>query len=105
MYGQWAVGNPPDFVGSHSIATSVDIPPSPLPVKLNLALKYPDDSYAYGYSQEGITRDIDGRDKATELPSGSYRVTIRLQGVNLDQEYEFCLENPGAGQPLQVDRA
>lgn len=105
IYGQWAVNNPPSFVGSHSIAAVVDIPPGPLPVKLNLALKYPDDSYAYAYSEEGVTRDIDGRDKASELPSGTYQVKIRLQGVNLDQEYEFRLENPGAGRTLQVERA
>ena len=105
IYGQWAVGNPPSFVGSGSIAPTVDIPPGPLPVKLNLALKYLDDSYAYGFSQEGITRDIDGRDKASELPSGSYIVTIRLQGVGIDQEYLFRLENPGAGSPLQLKPA
>jgi hypothetical protein len=54
IYGQWTVGNPPDFVGSDSIAPTVDIPPGPLPVKLNLALKYQDDSYAYGFSQGEI---------------------------------------------------
>jgi hypothetical protein len=102
IYGQWAVGNPPDFVGSGSIAPTVDIPPGPLPVKLNLALKYLDDSYAYGFSQEGITRDADGKDKASELPSGSYLVTIRLQGVGIDQDYRFRLENLGAGRDLQL---
>lgn len=103
IYGQWAVGNPPDFVGSASLAPTVDIPPGPLPVKLNLALKYIDDASAYAFSQEGVTRDIDGRDKGSELPSGSYVVSIRLQGVRLDQEYTFRLENPGAGKPLRLD--
>ena len=56
-------------------------------------------------SQEGVTRDVDGRDKASELPSGTYHVAIHLQGVGLDEEYGFRLENPGGGDRLRLELA
>ena len=100
VYGQWAVNNPPNFVASAQISSTVDIPPGSLPVKLCVALKHINDSSAYAFSQEGLTRDLDGRDVASEIPPGKYSVTVLLQGIGIDRTYLFELINPGAGATL-----
>ncbi len=100
VYGSWAINNPPDFVGSAQLSPTVDIPPGSLPVKLNVALKHLNDSSAYAYSQEGLIRDLDGRDKQSEIPPGKYTVNVLLQGVGIDTVYSFELHNPGPGANL-----
>ena len=100
VFGQWSVNNPPNFVGSAQLSPTVDIPPGSLPVKLNIALKHLNDSSAYAFSQEGFTRDPDGRDNPSEIPPGKYAVNVLLQGVGINSTYSFELVNPGIGAKL-----
>jgi hypothetical protein len=103
VFGQWSVNNPPNFVGSAQLSPTVDIPPGSLPVKLNVALKHMDDSSAYAYSQEALTRDPDGRDNPSEIPPGKYKVNILLHGIGIDRIYSFELINAGVGKALALN--
>jgi hypothetical protein len=103
VFGQWAINNPPNFVGSAQLSPTVDIPPGSLPVKLNVALKHINDSSAYAYSQEALTRDPDGRDSPSEIPPGKYKVNILLQGIGIDRTYTFELINAGVGKTLVLN--
>ena len=103
VFGQWAVNNPPNFVGSAQLSPTVDIPPGSLPVKLNVALKHMNDSSAYAYSQEALTRDPDGRDSPSEIPPGKYKVNVLLQGIGINRTYTFELINAGVGRALVLN--
>ena len=102
VFGQWMVGNPPDFVASGDIASEIRMPPSHLAYKLNVALKFEQDSWAHAFSRESMTRDLDGRDSLTGLSPGKYKVLIHLKGVGVDEDFQFTLENPGVGQSLNI---
>jgi hypothetical protein len=102
VYGQWAVDNPPDFVGSANYSPIVEIPPGQLPVKLNIVLKYTSEVSAYAFSLEGLTRDPDGRDPSYEIIQGIYDVVIYLKGVGVDEKFIFELENPGKDSNLLI---
>ena len=99
-YGQWMIGNPPDFVASGDLSSEIDIPPGHLPVKLNIALKFEQDSWAYAFSKESLTRELDGRDASAALFTGSHALRIHLKGVGVDSEYHFTLTNPGPNMSI-----
>lgn len=102
VYGQWMIGNPPDFVASGDIASEIRMPPSHLPYKLNVVLKFEQDSWVHAFSRESLTRDLDGRDSLTGLSPGKYKVLIHLKGVGVDENFKFALENPGVGHSLHL---
>jgi hypothetical protein len=103
-YGRWALTIAPGHLGfrDDDHAPVVDIPPGVLPVKLLVLLKYPDDAAAYVFAEENLLGHRpggrpDGRHPQYELPSGQYRLRVTLVGQNLNQAFEFDVENPGVG--------
>ena len=102
-YGQWADSNAPDNVGFNDILDFVDIPPSHLRAKLLVALKYPADSEAYGFTREGFRSSGDGRSSRFQIPPGTYRVEVELSGVGVNEIFSFQLRNNGAGTDLELE--
>lgn len=72
-------------------------------MKLNVALKHMNNSSAYAYSQEALTRDPDGRDSPSEIPPGKYKVNVLLQGIGINRTYTFELINAGVGRALVLN--
>ncbi len=103
VFGVWAISEAPDFVGYRGLTNTIDIPPSHIPAKLMVALKYLDEPSAYAFSIEGLSRGEDGRDSVSELPPGKYEVFVHLRGVGIDQTHSLMLSNPGPGSPLELE--
>jgi hypothetical protein len=67
--------------------------------ELNVAIKYPDDSFFYGFNNSNYDHP-NWRVPAYRLNGASYEVVVRLFGRLVDEEYRFTLKNLGAGQGL-----
>ena len=102
VYGQWAISTAPNHVGHAGITPLIDISPGHLSCKLNIALKYEEDSVCYGYAVESFGPYPDGRNPGLELPHGEHPVRVELMGIGVKQDFWFTLRNPGPGGSLEL---
>jgi hypothetical protein len=79
-----------------------DIPPNGLKCNLDLVLKYDDDDAFYTHDNATGRSFRDFRDPAFKFEKGTYVVTIRLEGDNLQQTYQCEIVNDGKHCPLKV---
>ena len=100
--GQWALTTAPGHTGFERTVPEIDIPPGHLPVKLNVAYKYPGESVSYPFSQESFFDDPDGRMKSMELGQGAYKLRVHLVGIGISAEFWFLLEDTDPDAPLSL---
>lgn len=103
IFGQWALSEAPDHVGSVGVSDTVDFEANELPRKLYVALRPPDSGTSFAYAKENLHAYPDGRHPKYELIYGTYRVCVKLRSSNVEQDFWFTLNNPGGDTPLDLE--
>jgi hypothetical protein len=104
FHGQWARSTAPDHVGYQGFATSVDILPNNLSAKLNVALKYRQEPFAFAFALENFHASVAGKHLPYAIVKGKHQVKVSLKGIGVSEEFLFTLENLGEGTDPSLSR-
>lgn len=81
----------------------LDIPPSGVEYKLDIAMKYDGDDCFYTPNNETVINGSrDWREHDFAFPPGVYLARVHLQGANVSTEMRFQIVNKGKGPKLEI---
>lgn len=81
----------------------LDIPPSGVEYKFDIAMKYDDDDAFYTPNNETVLAgSLDWREDDFKFPPGNYVANVRLQGPNVVTLMRFRIVNKGSGSRLLI---
>jgi hypothetical protein len=82
----------------------LDIPPSGIECKLDIAMKYEDEDEFYTPNNETALRNIPGwRDEKFRFPPGTYTAEIHFRGTNVVSDLKCRINNKGKGKMLEIE--
>ncbi len=109
--GQWAETRAPNWISPETLGEGnprIDMEPGYSSYKLMVALKFIDEEECYPYALEHFggsyaqSLETYGRNPKMALPKGSFRVRVRLLGINVKEEFKFELTNPGSSGNMEL---
>jgi hypothetical protein len=82
----------------------LDIPPSGIECKLDIAMKYDDEDEFYTPNNETALRGVPGwRDEEFKFPPGTYIAEIHFRGTNVVSDLRCRIKNKGKGERLEIE--
>jgi hypothetical protein len=99
---RWENQPAPNVAGkSADLMQPLDIPPSGVECKLDIAMKYADEDDFYTPTNDSV--NYGGfRDHRYQFRVGEYTASIRLKGENVDAEFKCKIINTGKGNNLRI---
>jgi hypothetical protein len=83
----------------------IDIPPSGVEYKLDIAMKYDEDDAFYTPNNETVLNgSSDFREENFKFPPGTYIARVHLRGNNVASDLGYQIVNNGRGTPLNIKR-
>lgn len=81
----------------------LDIPPSGVEYKLDIAMKYDEDESFHTPNNETVFNGSpDWREERFKFPPGNYTAHVKLQGTNVIANMKFHIVNKGKGSRLDI---
>ena len=100
LTSQWVQSIDPQAIGHTAHFPETDIPANENAAKFLLVLQHADaEDECYAHSFGPLDGQPDGRLPRYRLPPGTYRLDLRFQGDNVDQQARFTFINHGHAQP------
>ncbi|MBI2852555.1 MAG: hypothetical protein HYX84_05600 [Chloroflexi bacterium] len=103
MVGRWA-NTQHQYQGAlPNQVAQITLHPNGLPEPLLIALKYTDEGLAYGLNVDN-EKMAGWRDPNKNIPVGTWRVKVHLQGINVEELAWLTITNNGSGTNLELMR-